>query len=260
MVKDMFMEERLEGILEIIKREGTVKVKDLSERFDVSEGMIRKDLCNLEKKSHIKRTYGGAILERNIIHNENTTSRVIRNLEEKEKIARLAIEEIKEKDLIFLDISSTNYIMASLLSSFNKNITVVTNMNRIAMEFDSNKNIDVILIGGNYNKKLGGTVGSFANEEIKKFRFDKAFIGSGGVNVEGNFLSNFNLDESLTKSTILNCSKKNYLLIGKDKFYNDGSYKFGILEDINCIITEENTNEKIRKILNNKGIELIFNK
>jgi DeoR/GlpR family transcriptional regulator of sugar metabolism len=254
------MEERLQEILEIIRREGTVKVKDLSGKFNVSEGMIRKDLCNLEKQNHIKRTYGGAILERNIIHNENTTSRIIRNLEEKEKIARLAIEEINEKDLIFLDISSTNYIMASLLASFNKNITVVTNMNRIAIEFSSNKNIDVVLIGGNYNKNLGGTIGSFANEEIKKFRFDKAFIGAGGVNVEEDFLSNFNLDESLTKSTILNCSKKKYLLIGKDKFYNDGSYRFGTLEDINCIITEGNTNEKIQKILNNKGIELIFNK
>ena len=257
MVRDMFMEERLQAILEIIKREGTVKVKDLSEKFDVSEGMIRKDLCNLEKQNHIKRTYGGAILERNIVHNENTTSRIISNLDEKERIARLAIEEIKEKDIVFLDISSTNYILASLLKSFNKNITVVTNMNRIAMEFDSNKNIEVILIGGNYNKKLGGTIGSFANEEIKKFRFDKAFMGAGGVNVENNFISNFNLDEALTKSTILNCSKKSYLLIEKDKFYSDASYKFGKLEDINCIITEEKTNEKITKILKNKGVELI---
>ena len=45
----MFMEERLEKIYEILKRDNNVKVKDLSLEFNVSEGMIRKehygDIC-----------------------------------------------------------------------------------------------------------------------------------------------------------------------------------------------------------------------
>ena len=65
------MEERLEDILEMLKRDGKVRVKDLSEKFNVSEGMIRKDLSKLEQHGNIKRTYGGAILERKIIHNDN---------------------------------------------------------------------------------------------------------------------------------------------------------------------------------------------
>ena len=60
----MFMEERLNEILNIIKEEKKVLVKELSEKFNVSESMIRKDLQRLEKEGKVKRTYGGAILER----------------------------------------------------------------------------------------------------------------------------------------------------------------------------------------------------
>ena len=96
----MFMEERLEKIYEILKRDNNVKVKDLSLEFNVSEGMIRKDLAKLEKMYNIKRTYGGAILERQLVHNENTTSRVINNFEGKEEVAKKAINLIEENDVI----------------------------------------------------------------------------------------------------------------------------------------------------------------
>lgn len=217
--KLMFMEERLNEILEIIKREKKVLVKDLSEKFNVSESMIRKDLQRLEKEGNIKRTYGGAIL---------------------------------------LDISTTNHTIATMLSNTRKNLTVVRNMNRIAMEFDRTPNIDVILIGGYYNKKLGGTVGSVAVEEIKKFKFTKAFIGVGGINVEDNFISNFNYDEAVVKREILRCSKRRYIVDNYEKLYKDGAYKFSTLDEIDYIVTEKEPEESIKEILNNKEVQVIF--
>ena len=85
----MFMEERLNEILEIIKRDKKVLVKELSERFNVSESMIRKDLQRLESEGKIKRTYGGAILEREKSFNDNTISRVFVDLESKEYLGKL---------------------------------------------------------------------------------------------------------------------------------------------------------------------------
>ena len=254
----MFMEERLNEILEIINKEKKVLVKDLSEKFNVSESMIRKDLQRLEREGKIKRTYGGAILERTIVHNEDTTSRVFVNLESKERIGQLVFNIIEEDDVIFLDISSTNLTIASIIKNTTKNITVITNMNRIAMEFDYSPNIDVILVGGQYNKKLGGSIGPSAIEQIKCFKIDKAFIGAGGVNVEGNFASNFNYDESFVKREILKNSKSNYIVIDDDKFYKDGSYKFGALEEVDYIITEKEPEESIKMALKEYEVKLIF--
>ena len=83
----MFMEERLEEILRILKKDGKVLVKDLSVRFNVTEGMIRKDLQKLEQEGLLKRTYGGAILERQTIHDDNIRPRLMKNLGEKDILA-----------------------------------------------------------------------------------------------------------------------------------------------------------------------------
>lgn len=254
----MFMEERLNEILKIIKRDKKVLVKDLSERFNVSESMIRKDLQRLEKEGNIKRTYGGAILERESSYDEKTNSRIFLDLESKCCLGELVLDIIEDNDVIFLDISTTNHTIATMLSNTKKNITVVTNMNRIAMEFDRTPNIDVILIGGHYNKKLGGTVGSSAVEEIKKFKFTKAFIGAGGINVEDNFISNFNYDEAVVKKEILKCSNRRYIVANYEKLYKDGAYKFATLDDIDYIVTEKEPEESIKEILSQKEVKVIF--
>ena len=110
----MFKEERLEKILEIIEKKQKVLVKDLSERFDVSESMIRKDLKTLENEGKLKRTYGGAIIERSKAFDENTVSRVFVNMEGKNHIAHKVTEIIEEDDVIFLDISSTALSIAGI--------------------------------------------------------------------------------------------------------------------------------------------------
>ena len=232
----MFMEERLEKILEIIQDKKKVLVKDLSEKFNVSESMIRKDLQRLEKEGKIKRTYGGAILERGRAYNENTTSRVFVNIEGKEHIAKVVCDILEEEDVIFLDISSTNLTIASMIRNTTKNITVITNMNRILMEFDYSPNIEVISVGGTFNKRLGGTVGAYTVEQIKHFNIDKAFV----------------------KKEILKNSKKNYIVMDDEKFYKDGAHKFGTLEDVDYIITDKAPDDTVKVELDKYDVKVIY--
>ncbi|MFD3157790.1 DeoR/GlpR family DNA-binding transcription regulator [Haloimpatiens sp. FM7330] len=253
----MFAEERLNKILELLKTEGKVLVKDLSIKFNVSEPMIRKDLQKLEKEGQIKRTYGGAILKRNLAETTNISNRMIKNLELKKMIAHKAFNLINENEVIFLDISSINFILAEIIAQNNKNITILTNMVEITAYFRNNSNTNIICIGGTYSKNLGGVVGSAAIESISKYRADKAFIGSCGVNLSDCSISNFDLEEGNTKKTIINCSKSIYLLMENEKFYFDGAYKFAHLKDINTIITEENPNSKICEILNKNRVDLL---
>ena len=44
----MFLDERLNSIMEILNKEKKVKVNDLAKHFSISEVMIRKDLQRLE--------------------------------------------------------------------------------------------------------------------------------------------------------------------------------------------------------------------
>ena len=62
----MFTEERQSAILLCLQEKGKVKVKSLSEKFQVSEDCIRKDLKTLENAGKLKRTYGGAIMSQDL--------------------------------------------------------------------------------------------------------------------------------------------------------------------------------------------------
>ena len=57
----VFAQERQESIVSQVNAEGSVRVKDLSLKFEVTEDCIRKDLALLEKKGLLKKAYGGAV-------------------------------------------------------------------------------------------------------------------------------------------------------------------------------------------------------
>ena len=124
----MFTEERLEQILNILDKNGRVKVKDLSELFNVSESMIRKDLKKLESEGVLQRTYGGAILNRKFSSNIPIDSRMKVNLDTKELIAEKAFKLIDEGDVVFLESSSINFFLAKLIANSTKKITLITNI------------------------------------------------------------------------------------------------------------------------------------
>jgi DeoR family fructose operon transcriptional repressor len=54
--------ERRRAIADLIKRQSTVRLRDLSTAFETSDSTIRRDLEYLEGQGLLTRTYGGAVL------------------------------------------------------------------------------------------------------------------------------------------------------------------------------------------------------
>ena len=236
----MFLDERLEKILEILKNEKKVKVTDLAEKFDVSEVIIRKNLKRLEQEGKLKRTHGGAILP-------------------KEIIARKIIENIQNGETIFFDITSINYIAAEYLANSQKEITLITNMPSITTHFNKNSKINIIMIGGEYNKEIGGNVGIEAINYIKKYNVDKAFVGSAGIDLEAGKVMNFEANDGNTKKEIMNISKKIFLATEYRKLGILGNYKFSNLSDFDTFICEKDKKdflESYKKIFDKSEVEI----
>ena len=254
----MFTEERLEEILNILNIEGKVKVKDLSQKFNVTEDCIRKDLKQLEHKGSLKRTYGGAIQVRESSQLYDISEREKIDISAKNAVAKKALELIKDRETIFLDISTINILIAKALVSSQKRVIVVTNMLEIAnILLGSKNNITVVVATGVLNKTLKGFIGATANEFIKKYKFDKSFIGSCGIDAFDKSITTFEIEDGITKATIIQSSKKTFLVMENKKFNVDGNYKFAIIDDINAIITDEKPSEQIMEILKSNDIELI---
>ncbi|MBF4805021.1 MAG: DeoR/GlpR transcriptional regulator [Pseudoleptotrichia goodfellowii] len=256
----MFLDERLEKILEILSKEKKVKVNDLAHKFKVSEVIIRKDLKRLEIEGKLRRTHGGAILLKELVHTIALEDRIINRTKQKEKIAEKIISHIKEKEVIFFDVSSINYMVAERLSKIDKSLKIITNMPSIAALFNKNSQIEIIIAGGDYHKEIGGIIGSEAINNISRYNADKAFIGCAGIDIDTGRVMNFDANDGNTKRKIMDISGQNFLVTESKKVNETGSFNFSNLKEFTGIITEKNKLEysnDIRKKLSEDDTDIL---
>lgn len=252
----MFTSERHEQILHKLQIEGKVKVKELSEMFNVSEDCIRKDLKQLEAAGHLKRAYGGAIaVDDRLIR--DVFARKDKDADVKKEIAKKAYDLIETGETIFLDISTTNIYLAQLLATGKKSCIIVSNMIEILQILAKNPLLNVIGTGGNVNMELNGFVGAMTLSIIKQHYFDRCFIGTLGVDETFTHLTTFDLDDGLVKAAAINNSKTKYVVMDAHKFSSYGNFKFIKLSEIDLIISDSKIESKVKKKLKANKIDCI---
>ena len=243
----MFTEERHKYILDLLDRNGKIFVKDLS-----------KDLKVLEKKNLLRRTYGGAInIDNTAINIKSFNNRISENIDLKNIIVQKAFNELDDNDTIFLDSSTTSFMIAKLIVENNKQLTIITNMFEIASLITPNIITKFIFIGGDYNSYVGGSIGSHAIEQINNYRCNKAFLGCTGIDLRDGTISTSLSEDAATKKAITNISDKLFLVTLNEKFKKNGSFKFSNLFDFYGIITEQLPDESITLNLKEYYINII---
>lgn len=254
----MFTEERQEAILHMLHENGKVKVRSLSEEFQVTDDCIRKDLKTLEKAGRLKRTYGGAILSEDYPLQRDVIDRKGLNAEKKNIIAQKAYEIIKDNETVFLDISTSNIRLAKLLAHSGRRLTVVSNMIDILqalVEVDTS-NITSVGTGGIMYRTVNGFMGSAAIEVIRQYSFDRAFIGSCGLDLTDMSVTTLGVEDGLTKKAAISSSRHTYVVMERDKFYFNDSYKFAHFDDLDGIITDEAPDPATASTLEAAGVKI----
>lgn len=253
----MFAQERQECIVEKVNQEGSVRVKDLSIEFEVTDDCIRKDLAILEKKGLLKKAYGGAVRIKENPHLYNSADR--KNLPNDERIiiAQKALSLLENQDTIFLDISLANVEIAKQLKESNMKLTVITNMIDILNILCHCPHIQIIFIGGELNDQGDGFWGSYSSKIVRSFKIDKAFLGVVGVDSIQGQVSTYYIDDGTMKKAISEQSQVTYLLCEDRKFKEYGNYVFASLSDISGLIVSKELNHKLKMSLEDYGLAII---
>lgn len=255
----MLAEERQATIVELVNVNGSVLVKDLAERFGVTEDCIRKDLTLLQKKELLKKTYGGAVQVR--VHNKDyfASQRIGKNQEDKIKIARKAMGVIRSGNVIFLDNSTSNIELARLLVGSELNVTVVTSMIEVMRVFAvSESEMELIFVGGTFSRGKDSFNGALTNMMLKNFRFDKSFLGVVGVDLDRNCVTTFMSEDATTKRTILDCSTQSYMMLESRKLSSEGNFVYAEIDDFTGAILEKEAEEKDKAGMKKYQIEWIM--
>lgn len=119
---------------------------------------------------------------------------------------------IQQGITIFLDISTVSLEIAKLIYEKNMNVIIVTNMIDIMQLFSQNSSVQLIFIGGIFNRARDGFIGSYTIEQIQQFKFDLSFIGVVGIDAYEGKVSTYDMNDGLTKKRLFNQVKRHIWL------------------------------------------------
>lgn len=100
-------------------------------------------------------------------------------------------------------------------------------------------------------------MGAATIEIIKQYSFDRAFMGSCGIDMTDGTITTLGVEDGLTKKAALQSSRHKYVVMERDKFYFNDSYKFAHLDDISGIVTDELPDATIVNAMETAGVRLI---
>ncbi|MBX9975064.1 DeoR/GlpR family DNA-binding transcription regulator [Cytobacillus firmus] len=237
----LLAEERKKRIIDLIEKDGQVKVIDLAKDFEVSTETVRRYLEELEFEKKLKKVYGGAVKVEPDIIEPSMFEREILRIEEKKRIGRKAASLIKEGEVIFIDEGSTTLQMVSSLKDLS-DVTVITNSFPVAsmlMGYD-NKQLfkgETIFLGGYVRSKHFRASGSLAESMAKEFYVDKAFIAIDGVHPESGITS-FDLEKRLLSKIFINNANETIVLVDHSKLGVKANYKIESIKLIDYILSD----------------------
>ena len=141
------IQARRSEILMILRNSSHVSVRELAEKFQVSQLTVRRDLQFLENEHKLERFYGGAAsLEEDLSSAGPDETACCRD-----RIARYAATLVQDDDTVFINTSSTALQMIPYITA--RRVTVITNNGRI-MEVPWPADMSVILTGGELRRMM----------------------------------------------------------------------------------------------------------
>jgi len=251
----MISEIRRKRILEILRRDNNVVTKELGKIFNVSPMTIRRDLKQLEGLGYVKRTYKGAIIEE-LGTELSFMDKILKCREEKERIAKKAVEYIQESDFIALTGGSTTFQLAlSLIESDITDLTILTNSINIAAKLIDRKGFHVIVAGGPIREKSYECVGESVLETINQYNIGKFFLGVNGLSIRGG-ISMSNIEESTVARAALKRSLMNIVIADNTKVGHNRMGHICEISDIDLLIMNKEVPEKFKKELERVGVKV----
>ncbi|RZL69185.1 MAG: DeoR/GlpR transcriptional regulator, partial [Pedobacter sp.] len=196
--------------------------------------------------------HGGAT-----INNPYTVDRPVNEKEkiqstEKNKIGLAAVSLLNENDSIVIASGTTVFYFAKNIPS-GTTLTVVTSALNVALELMREPSIEVIQLGGLLRKSSSSVMGSYAEQVLGDFFFNKLFLGVDGIDLDYG-LTTTNAMEAHLNRKMIGASQKTIVLADSTKFGKRGFGKICGLEEIDHIITDKGISEQIVKHLESLGV------
>ena len=253
------LEMRHEFILRRLQAGGEVTIEELCASLKASVATIRRDLDDLEQRSLLRRTHGGAVpigplFYEPFKHDPSFQDMVESFAEEKRRIALSAASLVHTGDTVALSGGTTTTEVVRYLKLLS-GITILTNTVNVAMELSSCKGIDVVVTGGQLRGNWFTLVGPLANHAAQTMFADIMFIGVDGIDSRHG-LTCVHPHEAEVLGHLVQHSKRRVVVADHSKFGAVAKWLLCPATDVHSIVTDIGATDEVIAPFREMGIEV----
>ncbi|HEY1577042.1 MAG TPA: DeoR/GlpR family DNA-binding transcription regulator [Terracidiphilus sp.] len=250
---------RQELILHRLQEIGEVNVEELCASLEASTATIRRDLDDLERRSLLRRTRGGAISISSLFyepfkHDLSFQDKVGTFAAEKRRIAQAAAELVRPGNTVSLSGGTTTTEVVRYLKLL-RGITIVTNAVNVAMELSSHKDIDVVVTGGHLRGNWFTLVGPLANQAAGMLFSDIMFIGVDGIDA-GQGLTCIHPQEAEFLRVLTRHTRRKVVVADHSKLGNVSCWLLCPAAEVQMLITDNDATDEMIGPFTEIGIEV----
>ncbi|EPQ3244653.1 DeoR/GlpR family DNA-binding transcription regulator [Klebsiella pneumoniae] len=221
----MLASQRKQQILQILTEEKQVMSGELSQRFNVSEDSIRRDLRELAAEGKLQRVHGGALPVSAAIAPIETRKSV--QIASKQAVARAAAALIQPGQVVIVDGGTTTAAMIGFLPA-DLSCTVVTHSPGIA-------------------ETLAG---------MARINADLFFMGVTGVHPRAGFTTG-DYEEAGIKRALTARAAETVVMASREKLNAASAFAIGELSLASTLIVDGEPDAALRQQLVQSGVEIV---
>lgn len=254
--ESMLPAQRRQRILEDIETQGAGTIAELSQKYDVSEMTIRRDLKVLEEEEKVKRTHGGAIRWRTSVVEPRYAAKQELHAPQKACIARYVADQLVDNgDIIILEGGTTVTAMARYLTA-KQDLTIVTHGLYTTNELQHLLPHTTVICTGGILRDVSFTfVGPVTERFFREFHANKLFLSATGLTLEAGFTDPSML-ETQVKKAMIDAADQVIMLLDSSKFGVKSLTRVLHADGTDLLITDEGVTEPTVQALQELGVDV----
>ena len=249
---------RRERMLAEIKAREFVRVRELSNRFGVSEVTVRGDLDSLAAKGKVHRVRGGAIPRLIASHEQPFEDSVLSFAAEKVAIGQAAAALLEDGETVLIDVGTTAAATARAIAARTElnDVVVFTNGLNTALELEpASPRITVVVLGGTLRPLQHSLVDPLAMLILEQISVKTVLLGCNGVDPLGG-VTNTNLPEAEVKKRMLGVAARRIVLADGGKLGRVEVARLCGVDDVDMVITGRSADPAVVEALRDRGCDV----
>ncbi|AUB79422.1 DeoR family transcriptional regulator [Spiribacter roseus] len=245
--------DRRQKITEAVMAEGSVRIEDITERFDISLMTAHRDIDELVARGLLRKYRGLVSAAPTSLIEASDVYRAARQQSEKRALAELAMEFIDSGQALLMDDSTTVLQMAPLLGEKTP-LTVITNSLTLMNAVNEIRDLELIGLGGRFHNWCNAFIGPVTRHEISRFMADTYLLSTSAIMRGQLFHQSPEMVE--TKRAMFEAAQRRILMADHVKFEQRALYHLANISEFDVVIVDDQVDAQSLAMLNEADVEL----